>query len=322
MDALSEVFRLARFKSEVVVDVTGQSPWCVSVPSTAASGALTAHLVLGGRCTLKAGSQEPVALEEAEMAIVVRGDPHLLGHPIDAPASSLWTLVKAPVAGELPSIRIGGRGEAMRWVVLSMDCERHLADTLLDALPPVVRVSLAGAPALAWLVDALGLHLSSSDAPSIGSDATRAALASLVFVEALRRHILALPAGGTGWLAGLNDRYVGRALALVHGRPADPWTVERLGRQVGLSRSALAERFGEVMGEPIFAFLTRWRLQVAAETLLTTPRSIESVAADAGYESPGAFSHAFKRMFGRPPSLWRKRPRRKRSAAKGLRQEG
>ena len=116
-------------------------------------------------------------------------------------------------------------------------------------------------------------------------------------------------------VAGLNDRYVGRALALVHGRPAEPWTVERLGRQVGLSRSALAERFGEVMGEPIFAFLTRWRLQVAAETLLTTPRSIESVAADAGYESPGAFSQAFKRMFGRPPSVWRKRPRRKRARA-------
>ena len=182
-------------------------------------------------------------------------------------------------------------------------------------MPPVLRVNLRGALPLAWLSDALGLHLSSSDAPSIGSDAMRSSLAELVIVEALRRHIQSLPAGGTGWLAGLNDRYVGRALALVHGRPAEPWTVERLGRQVGLSRSALAERFGVVMGEPIFAFLTRWRLQVAAEALLTTPRSIESVATDAGYESPGAFSRAFKRMFGRAPSAWRKRPRRKRASS-------
>jgi AraC-like DNA-binding protein len=89
--------------------------------------------------------------------------------------------------------------------------------------------------------------------------------------------------------------------------------VERLGRHVGLSRSALAERFSEVMGEPIFAFLTRWRLLVAAENLLTTTRPIESIAHDAGYESAGAFSAAFKRAFGKPPSIWRKR-RRARSA--------
>jgi transcriptional regulator GlxA family with amidase domain len=112
-------------------------------------------------------------------------------------------------------------------------------------------------------------------------------------------------------VAGLNDRFVGRALSLVHGRPSDPWTVERLGRHVGLSRSALAERFSEVMGEPIFAFLTRWRLQLAAEFLLTTPRSIASIAREAGYESAGAFSHAFKRVFRKPPSIWRKKARRK-----------
>jgi AraC-like DNA-binding protein len=119
-----------------------------------------------------------------------------------------------------------------------------------------------------------------------------------------------MPPGGKGWLAGLNDRYVGRALALVHGRPSEAWTVEKLGRQVGLSRSALAERFGEVMGEPIFAFLTRWRLQLAAEHLLTTTRTVQSIAREAGYESAGAFSAAFRRAFGKPPTAWRRRRRR------------
>src|SRR5207342_3211067 len=130
-----------------------------------------------------------------------------------------------------------------------------------------------------------------------------------VFVEALARFIQSTPRG-TGWLAGLNDRYVGRALALVHGRPEEPWTVEKLGRQVGLSRSALAERFVVVMGEPIFAFLTRWRLQLAADYLITTTRPIDSIAHTAGYESAGAFSHAFKRAFGKPPSIWRRRRRK------------
>jgi AraC-like DNA-binding protein len=109
----------------------------------------------------------------------------------------------------------------------------------------------------------------------------------------------------------LNDRYVGRALSLVHGRPSEPWTVERLGRHAGLSRSALADRFSDVMGEPIFAFLTRWRLLVAAEYLLTTPRSIEAIAKEAGYESASAFAHMFKRKFGRTPTEWRRKGARR-----------
>jgi transcriptional regulator GlxA family with amidase domain len=104
---------------------------------------------------------------------------------------------------------------------------------------------------------------------------------------------------------------VGAALALVHGRPGENWTVERLGRQVGLSRSALAERFTHRMGEPVIAFLTHVRLQLAAEELVATSRSIESVSEDAGYESVTAFSRAFKRAFGAAPSLWRRKPRRR-----------
>ena len=194
---------------------------------------------------------------------------------------------------------------------MTTSCERHLAEPLMSALPPVMKVDLNNAAALYWLIDKLGLTLSASAAPPVGASAERSRLAELVMIEALSRFVYWHPPSGKGWLAGLNDRFVGRALALVHGRPAEPWTVERLGRQVGLSRSALAERFGEVMGEPIFAFLTRWRLKMAAEFLLTTTRAIASIAHDAGYESAGAFSAAFKRVFGKPPSVWRRRNRRK-----------
>src|SRR5258706_8799071 len=168
-------------------------------------------------------------------------------------------------------------------------------------LPRVMRVALHHAAALYWPLDALGRPLSNSAAPPVGATAERARLAELVMIESLSRYVYWLPPGGKGWLAGLNDRFVGRALALVHGRPSEPWTVERLGRHVGLSRSALAERFGDVMGEPIFAFLTRWRLQMAAEFLLTTARPIGSIAHEAGYESAGAFSGAVQRRFRKPP---------------------
>jgi AraC-like DNA-binding protein len=123
----------------------------------------------------------------------------------------------------------------------------------------------------------------------------------------VRRHVEGVGPAPRGWVAGLNDRYVGRALALLHAKPGDDWTVEKLARQVGLSRSALAERFVEILGEPPISYLSRWRLCLAAQKLTSTRRTVESIAADAGYESSGAFSHAFKRTFGKPPSVWRKR---------------
>ena len=293
----------------MTLDATARAPWCVSVPSSAAIA--RAHLVLDGECELKAGNEELVRLKAGEIAVIARGDAHLIGSSVDGDPKPLSTLVKTPIPGELVPVALGDSGPATRWIALTLIFERHLAEPLLSALPPVTRVDLNNASALYWLTDALGLTLSASSAPPVGASAERSRLAELVVIEALSRHIYWLPPGGTGWLAGLNDLYVGRALALVHGRPEEPWTVERLGRHVGLSRSALAERFSQVMAEPIFTYLTRWRLHLAADYLLTTRRSVESIAHDAGYESASAFSQAFKRVFGKPPSMWRRKTRRR-----------
>ena len=309
MDALSEVLRLARFGANVTLDATAQEPWCVSVP--ASEGLARAYLVVEGSCRVQSPHGE-VGLEPGEFLFLPRAQAHLIGSPLETDAVTFGSLVRMSVAGELHPVRLGGRGPATRWISLAIACEAHLAEPLLSALPAQVRIDLADAPAVRWLRDSLGLVLSASDAPFLGAGASRSLLAQLLFVEALARYVQSLPPGGKGWLAGLNDRYVGRALALVHGRPAEPWTVERLGRLVGLSRSSLAERFSDVMGEPIFAFLTRWRLQLAAESLLTTGRSVESIAHAAGYESASAFSHAFKRAFGKPPTAWRTKRKRNR----------
>jgi AraC-like DNA-binding protein len=309
MDALSEILRLARFGANVALDATAHEPWCVAVPASDAFA--RAHVVLDGECHVRIAGADDVTLRAGDFIFLPGGDAHLVGSPLETDARSFASIVRQPLAGELVPVRVGGRGAGTRWLSLTFACERHLAQPLLEAMPRVVFVDLAGAPPLEWLADELGLVLSASDAPFVGAAAKRARLAELVFVEALGRYVQGQPPGGRGWLAGLNDRFVGRALALVHGRPSEPWTVERLGRQVGLSRSALAERFGEVMGLPIFEYLTRWRLLLAAELLLASDRAIRSVAGDAGYESASAFSRAFKSAFGQPPATWRARHRRR-----------
>ncbi len=280
MDALSEVLRLARFTAGVTLDASARAPWCAAVGVSASVA--RAHLLLQGECVVRAGLGDPVPLKAGELALVPRGDAHVIGSDVVDDPVSFASLVKNPVAGEMAPIRLGGSGEPARWIALTVSCERHLAEPLLNALPIVMRADLNGASALHWLTDALGLTLSASAAPPVGATAERARLAELVVIEAISRYVYERPPGGKGWLAGLNDRFVGRALALVHGRPSEAWTVEKLGRNVGLSRSALAERFSDVMGEPIFAFLTRWRLNLAAEYLLTTQRPIEAIAHNPG----------------------------------------
>ena len=133
-----------------------------------------------------------------------------------------------------------------------------------------------------------------------------ARLSELTFVETVRRYIESLPAAETGWLAGLRDPVVGRALAALHEGARDPWTVERLARVVGVSRSVLAERFAGMVGQPPMQYLALWRMQLASRLLLDG--SHVAAAADAvGYESEAAFSRAFKKMIGDPPALWRRK---------------
>jgi AraC-like DNA-binding protein len=309
MDALSEVLRLARFTGSVLADVSARGSWCVSIPATGTRA--FAHLLLEGRAQVEGGG-EIVKLEAGDIAFLPAGTAHLVGSDLDASAVPFASLVRSTAPGDPAPVSLGAGFARARWIPLAFAWEHHLGASLFTSLPAIVRVPLKGSAPLEWFSDSLGLALTGSDAPRSGAEASRARLAELVLIEALRRFIETQPPGGTGWLAALGDRYVGAALALVHGRPGEDWTVERLGRQVGLSRSALAERFTHRMGEPVIAFLTHVRLQLAAEELVATTRSIESVSEDAGYESVTAFSRAFKRAFGKPPSVWRVRARRKR----------
>jgi AraC-like DNA-binding protein len=135
-------------------------------------------------------------------------------------------------------------------------------------------------------------------------------MSEMMFVDVLRRHVDALPPEQTGWLAGLRDAGVGRALALLHGQPGEAWTVERLGEEAGLSRSVLHERFVHFIGQPPMQYLARWRMQVAAERLRDTDAKILEIALDVGYESEAAFSRAFRRLVGVAPGAWRKARRR------------
>jgi len=194
-------------------------------------------------------------------------------------------------------------------------CDSSLFDTVLAALPRVMVVNMREGPTAQWLMSSIRFSVSESSAQRAGAGTVLAKLSELMFVEAIRRHIDSLPPDQTGWLAGLRDPFVGKTLSLIHSRPAQRWTVEDLARSVGLSRSALAERFTDLVGHPPMQYLTRWRLQLAGDLLRSGRQTVAAVASDVGYDSEAAFSRAFKRELGVSPAAWHRIPETKRNEA-------
>ena len=151
-----------------------------------------------------------------------------------------------------------------------------------------------------------------------GGEAVLERLSEMMFVDVVRRYLEDLPPLQTGWLAGLRDRHVGRALGLLHERPSHRWTIEALGDAVGLSRSALHERFAELVGQPPMQYLAHWRMQVASRLLLETTMNVASISLETGYDSEAAFSRAFKRLVGVPPATWRRQRMTPSASAPGI----
>jgi AraC-like DNA-binding protein len=231
--------------------------------------------------------------------------PHLLGSDVSlVPSTAMQGEVAATQTDGMFRMRYGGGGAATRFVCGYLACDPRVCRPLFSALPRMLRVSIGDEAA--WLLQMLRVGVQESTAQGPGARSLLAKLAELMFVEAIRRFALAQPADQRGWLAGLRDRHVGRALALLHGKPAHAWTVDGLAREVALSRSAFAERFVELIGEPPMQYLTRWRLALAAQRLRNGNDTIARIAERSGYESEAAFNRAFKREFGLPPSAWRK----------------
>ena len=177
---------------------------------------------------------------------------------------------------------------------------------LLASLPRVLRVPAGVFGADSWVKTFMQTVMAESRTKRPGGEAVLERMSEVLFVEVLRRHADSLPAEQTGWLAGMRDPAVGRALSMLHAKPSEPWTMELLSEGAGLSRSSLHERFVHFIGQPPMQYLTQWRMQLASGLLRDTNAKLIDVALDVGYESEAAFSRAFKRVAGVSPGAWRK----------------
>src|SRR5262245_48153255 len=202
------------------------------------------------------------------------------------------------------TVTLGDGGEVTATFVCGfLGCDRRPFNPLLSTLPRRLHVpGLSGG----WLQSFTHQVVEESRAQRVGASSVLTRLAELMFVEVLRRYVETLPPGHQGWLAGLRDEIVGRGLSLLHGDPAHPWTIDELANGVALSRSAFADRFTAVVGQPPMQYLAHWRMQLAAARLATGNTKVAAIAEEVGYDSEPAFSRAFKRLMGVSPATWRR----------------
>ena len=239
-----------------------------------------------------------------DIVLLARNDPHVLASGPGLAPVVPDDLIE-PGSGALARLRLGGGGAPTR-IVCGFLGTAVPGNPLVATLPAVLRVAVPAGPDGAWMDQAFRMAVRESDRRGPGAAAMLARLSELLFIAAIRRHMADLPAGGTGWLAGLGDPQVGRALALLHARVAEPWTAATLAAAAGLSRSAFAERFARLIGVPPMRYLANWRMQVAAGRLRDGGGPIARIGWEVGYASEAAFCRAFARAHGTTPAAWRR----------------
>jgi AraC-like DNA-binding protein len=319
MDVLSEVLETVRLDGAMFYNAEFSAPWCFRSPrssllapylSDGRRHVIIFHLLTEGRGYAHLESDgRPVLLDAGDIVIFPHGDPHILGNgPPVTPTDNARELERVLSLG-LKLSRMGGGGELTKFICGYMACEPQLSGVFLGGLPPLMKVNIRNDPAGHWLENSLRYSVDNANPSSPGGEAVLAKLSEVLFVETLRRYIALLPREQTGWLAGVRDPEIGKALALLHRKPAYPWTIASLGNEIGVSRSVLAERFRRYLSESPMAYLAQWRLQLGAQLLKSTSRSVADIAAEVGYESEPSFNRAFKRQFGLPPARFRSQTR-------------
>jgi AraC-like DNA-binding protein len=330
-DTLSDVLRTVRLRTAVFYYVSCDGNWVAEAPTSReiatavmpeCEHVMEYHVLTSGECWAGLVGEQPVRMHRGDIVLLAQGDAHVISSaPGLRTAPDIQSYFELGRTDRPFRIRYDGRtaaavdfdaatppgtapASAATFVCGFIGCDLKPFNPLIATLPRLLHLPAEGRSAQSEQFATFAAAESAARRP--GSAALLERLSETMFVDAIRRHLEHLPADTTGWLAGLRDRYVGRALALLHELPSAPWTIDDLSSQAGLSRSALHERFVSLIGLPPMQYLANWRMQLASRLLLEGRATVATVAVDVGYDSEAAFARAFKRLVGMPPAAWRR----------------
>jgi AraC-like DNA-binding protein len=316
MDLLSQQLRDVHLSGGVFFRSEFSAPFCIETPSCEEVAALLDlgsrrvvpfHLVVDGDCEATIHGHGPLSLTGGDIVVFLHDGPHVMASPGAKGPAPIAPLLPPPPYQGIQLIRFGGNGPVTTVICGFLFHERVFFNPLLQGLPKLLMVSTADNSRAVAAAEIFSLIEKESGESRPGSACLLARLTELMFIEVLRTIMEQLSTGDTGWLAGLRDPFVAKALRLFHARPHHPWTVSSVCQEVGLSRSAFVERFTAAVGIPPMRYLSKLRIQRATDLLRDTGLTVATVAARVGYRSEVAFSRSFRRLVGVPPATWRRR---------------
>jgi len=317
MDPLSDVLRSFRLTGGVFLDAHFRAPWCVVTRVsaedlgsflTAPSLLIAYHFVIDGRLLVSIEGEPTIEVCAGQVVLLPRNDVHTLASASGLAPVDAHELIQPSPTGGLARVSHGGGGETTHLVCGFLSSEDPY-NPLIAALPRMLKLDVAQGTSRDWVDASVRFAASELTEGRFSSSSVMSRLSELLFVEAVRQYSATRGDQDVGWLKGLEDPRVGRALALIHRSISSPWSAEALAKEVLMSRSAFVERFTKLMGMPPIRYLTLWRLQTAKLHLRETRKTMAQLAHSIGYESEQAFSRAFKREFGLPPAQWRDQSR-------------
>lgn len=304
MDSLSAILASVRLSSTAISTAHFGAPWAVR---TAGAPAAIFHAVLHGSAVISAEGLAPLPLSSGDIVVLPHGGSHTIGDHPATPPIPVRDLRGEVTPSGVPRLDHGGPGPGARIFCGTFHLEHDAERSLLSLLPEIMHVRAARGDDGEGISDTLRLLDREVSRGSPGSRTIVLRLCDVLFVQVLREHVHASPAGARGWLAALRDEHVGKALALIHQNPAEKWDARLLATRAGTSRSRLFARFTELVGEPPARYVARWRILTAADLLGSRRASVADVAERVGYSSEDAFVKAFKRHLGTSPAEYRKR---------------
>jgi AraC-like DNA-binding protein len=304
VDPLGEALHYLRMSGSFYARSELTAPWGLELPPI--EGCLMFHVVTAGRCWLDVPGADPCLLQPGDLALVPHGEGHRLrGEPGD-PTVRLFDLPREQVSERYEILRHGGGGAPTSLVCGAVRFDHPAAHHLVKLLPRLICVDAARSPHVEWTQSTLRFMAAEARALRPGGETVITRLADILVIQAIRSWIDQDPAAQTGWLGALQDKQLGRAIALIHRDPARTWTVAALADEAAMSRSAFAARFTERVGEPAMHYVARWRMHVASSWLREDDAPLAEVASRLGYQSEAAFSRAFKRFIGVSPGAARR----------------
>jgi AraC-like DNA-binding protein len=302
-DPLGEALHLLRMDGAFYSRSELTAPWGMTLAPM--PGHLWFHVVTDGRVLLEVDGAEPTWLQPGDFTLVPHGEGHRLRSEPGAPAPDVLDLDLEHVTERYEIIRHGEGGAPTTLICGAVRFDHPAARHLVGILPRLIAIE-ASEPRASWMRGAFQLMAAEARAFKPGGEAVITRLADILVIQAIRAWIETDPAARTGWLGALQDRDIGRALALIHRDPARRWTVASLAAELAMSRSAFAARFTELVQEPAMQYVTRWRMHVALDALRTEGATVGELAQRLGYRSEAAFARAFKRVTGMAPGAVRR----------------